>query len=66
VTAFPNQADRSSFPGTLTFTAVTAGYPANPSLLAGLSTIRHFFDIDESQARGPSARVRLSKTAGLM
>jgi hypothetical protein len=31
-----------------------------------LSVIRHFFDIDESQAWGPSARVRLSKTAGLM
>ena len=25
-----------------------------------------FFAIDESQARGPSARVRLSKIAGLM
>jgi hypothetical protein len=50
----------------LTFTAVTASYPANPSLLAVLSTIRHFFDIDESQARDPSARKRLSKIAGLM
>jgi hypothetical protein len=52
--------------GPLTFTAVTANNPANPSLLAVLSTIRHFFDIDESQARGPSARVRLSKIAVLM
>jgi hypothetical protein len=31
-----------------------------------LSTIRHFFDIDESQARDPCARKRLSKIAGLM
>jgi hypothetical protein len=59
-------AGRSSFPGLLTFTAMTVIYPANPSLLAVLSTIRHFFDIDESHARGPSARVRLSKIAGLM
>jgi len=50
----------------LNFTAVTAGYPANPSLPAVLSTIRHFFDIDESQAWDPFARVRLSKVAGLM
>jgi len=50
----------------LTFTAVIVTCPANPSLPAVLSTIRHFFDIDESQARGPSARVRLSKIAGLM
>ncbi len=28
--------------------------------------LHHFFDIDESQARGPSARVRLSKIAGRM
>jgi hypothetical protein len=58
-------ADQVSF-GPLTFTAVTTSYPATPSLLAVLSTIHHFFDIDESQARGPSARVRLSKIAGLM
>ena len=31
-----------------------------------LLIIPHFLDIDESQARGPSTRVRLSKTAGLM
>jgi hypothetical protein len=36
------------------------------SLLTILSAIRHFFAMDESQARGPSARVRLSKIAGLM
>ena len=29
-------------------------------------TIHHFFVIDESQAWGPSARVRLSKVAGRM
>jgi hypothetical protein len=37
----------------------------NP-LLEVLSTIHHFFAIDESQARGPSVRVRLSKVAALM
>ena len=63
---FSIQAGRSGFPGPLTFTAVIASYPANLSLLAVLSTIRHFFDIDESQARDPSARKRLSKIAGLM
>jgi|GEM_PF-4602243 len=43
-----------------------ASYPANPSLPAVLSDIRHFFDIDENQARDPPARVWLSKVAGLM
>jgi hypothetical protein len=47
-------------------TAVTARRPANPSLPVVLSTVRHFFDIDENQARDPLARVWLSKTAGLM
>ena len=40
--------------------------PCEPIPAGVLSTIRHFFDIDESQARDPSARVRLSKVAGLM
>jgi hypothetical protein len=48
------------------FIAVTARYPAKPYQPAILSTIRHFFDIDESQARGPSGRVRLSNVAALM
>ena len=31
-----------------------------------LSTMHHFVDIDENQARRPSVGVRLSKIAGLM
>ena len=42
---------RSGIPGTRLFSEA----------VAVLSTTRHFFDIDESQARGPSARVRLSR-----
>ncbi len=39
----------------------------NGTCRAGGSAPSHYsFDIDESQARGPPALVRLSKTAGLI
>lgn len=43
-------------------------YPANTAGVwyGPMENTVHFFSIDESQARGPSARVRLSKVAGLM
>jgi hypothetical protein len=50
----------------VTASSMTAGNHAHPSLRSVISVIRYFFDIDESQARGPSALVRLSKTADLM